>query len=70
MLVGPSEKNVILLADLDDIVQLGEDWKDHIRIKDNGNGPFAFLNMDHKLERVDLDALFASKPSEAKSKKS
>jgi len=64
VLVAPTGATIILLAEPDEIIELGKEWKDHIRIKDNGNGPFAYLNMDHKLVRVDLDALFASANTE------
>ena len=64
VLVSPDGVTMILLAELDEIIELGEEWKSHIRIKNNGNGNFAYLNMDHKLVRVDLDALFASANTE------
>lgn len=69
VLVSPDDVTMILLAELDEIIELGEEeWKNHIRIKDNGNGKFAYLNVDHALERVDMKELFGSKPAKAKAK--
>ncbi len=60
VLLAPNGATMILLAELDEIIELGEEWKNHIRIKDNGNGLFAYLNVDTPLVRVDMKALFGS----------
>ena len=65
VLLSPTGVTIVFLATLDEIVELGEEeWKNHIRIKDNGNGPFAYLNMDNALERVDMKELFSSTSNE------
>jgi len=68
VLVSPDGVTMILLAELDEIIELGEEWKSHIRIKNNGNGNFAYLNTEHALVRIDVKELLAPKPAKAKAK--
>jgi len=64
VLVSPDGVTMILLAELDEIIELGEEWKSHIRIKNNGNGNFAYLNTEHALVRIDVKELLASANAE------